>query len=161
MDAGGAIVLGFVGGRVLTDPQRKTLAVILRSGPARELHHPARSAADAAFVRMVRSRFRSCTVVSHPQEDPCRTSPDCVRLSTAHCPPKFWIFALRAVVDAADVTIAAPDAAGLTHWRRDPAGVALRYAQKIGKNLIVVRPDGAADYHQERAANGQDVNRVD
>ena len=134
------ILVGFTGTRDrMTYLQRESLRVVLAefASPAGvELHHGDCVGADAEAAWIARAfGFR---VVCHPPTDDSRRA---FAPSDVTLPAEPFLSRNRAIVDACAVLVAAPSSFGEQY--RSGTWSTVRYARRVGRRTVVVRPDGS------------------
>ena len=137
--------VGFTGTSLgMAPPQREALAALLLELGASEVHHGDGVGADAELHAIARGL--GLVVVLHPPTDPkkrafCRAE----RVE----PERPYLDRNRDIVDASTLLIAAPgEQAG--ERLRSGTWATVRYAQKRGRRILVVRPDGRREERPPR-----------
>lgn len=137
------MTVGFTGTRKgMTPDQRGTLAFHLTLLAVQEVHHGDCIGADAEFHDLCKD---SWPVVIHPPADPklrafCNTG--------TLLPEKPYLARDRDIVDACDVLIATPKES--SEQKRGGTWYTIRYAQRLGKQVIIIWPNGSEQFDGQR-----------
>lgn len=131
------MIVGFTGTQRGMTPQQKRF---LREGATlfTEFHEGDCIGADAEAVRIVREVNPSCKIISHP---PIADKKRAHAPADKVLPKKEYLDRNHDIVNACEVLIAMPN----TELEKVRSGTwaTIRYAKKVGKNLLIVYPDGS------------------
>jgi len=150
--------VGFTGSRAgLTDAQKNTVAQLLKWIKPDEVHHGECVGADANFHEIVRGVLPQCHIIGHPP-----------LMVTYHASLKGYYREEKRkgylkrdndIVDACDILIGCPkigrtfqvvERTALNPYRGG-AWYTINYAQKVGKEIVIVKPDGSIERQEARS----------
>lgn len=133
--------LGFTGTRNgTTAEQRATLRSLLTSLKIGEVHHGACLGADTDFAVLMDDLVHDHTVHAHPSNLSGMTSTHALSLADAIHDPMPPLERNRDIVNASDLLIACPQ--GKEEELRSGTWATIRYARRMGKQIIIIHPDG-------------------
>ena len=141
--------VGFTGTSLgMTEAQKLTFEGIIEASEAEHefmvFHHGDCVGADEQADRIVSKRYKAIIEI-HPPDNTkkqahCLERPG-VRMSYAPLP---YLERNHAIVDATDLLIATPD--GREERLRSGTWATIRYARKQQKKVVIIYPDGEAEY---------------
>lgn len=135
------MILGFVGTRGQTSiAQHDVLVSWLEENRPTEFHHGCAVGTDFEAMEAVQKLPWKTWVVAHPPLDKKYTNPFAIALSNEICISLSHLERNIAIVDACDVLLVCPkdqDDLLTGTWTM------VRYAQRVGKRVVIIMPDGA------------------
>jgi hypothetical protein len=131
--------VGFTGSRGgLTDPQRATLYHQLKLDHVYALHHGDCIGADEAAHACAEDL--ADYIVIHPPDNPALRANCTTRFTHEVRPAKPYLDRNHDIVDECDFLIACPG--GMQEELRSGTWATVRYAQRKGKPITIIWPDG-------------------
>ena len=150
-------VVGFTGSRAgLTDAQKNTVAQLLKWIKPAEVHHGEGVGADAIFHDIVRQVLPQCHIIGHPPK--VDTFQAKLQGYYREEPRKGFLKRDDEIVDLCDILIGCPKSAKtfqvVERYGGNPyrggTWYTINYAQKKGKEVVIVKPDGSIDRQEAR-----------